>query len=154
MNFLNLEGNWNNINLKNFQEVDINGNDRIDGIFGEFTPSILEQLYNNSEGRENIFREQWLFRDRGIIFMVFKIPESILHDKRTEIIEKIIEVYDEKNFYIEIWSHCYENKWEYFLICFNKNLGFHTMNDVDPFSENKNDGIEKICQKIEKIIEI
>ena len=154
MNFLKLEGNWNNISLKEFKEVDINGNDRVDGIFGEFTPSILEQLCDESRRGKDVFREQWLLRNRGVIFMVFKIPENILHNEHTEIIQKIIELYDEKNFYIEIWSHCYENKWEYFLICLNKNLGFHTMNDVNPFSENKDDGIKKICQKIEKIIEI
>lgn len=156
MNYIILNSNeiFNNINIKNFKEVNINGNERVDGIFGEFTPGILETLNNEPNRRDSIFQEQWLLRDRGVMFMVFKIPEGILHDKYGEVISKIIELYDEKNFYIEVWSYCCKNKWEYFLICLNKNLGFYTMNDQQIFVENNSDGLNQIYKKIEEIIEI
>lgn len=154
INYIILNDAFEQINLKNFTEVDINGDERIDGIFGEFTPRILEQLNNNSGRGENVFREQWLLRDRGVLFMVFKFPENVLHDQSGKTIKKIIRTYDEKNFYLEIWSCEFKNKWEYFLIAINKNLGFHTMNDINPFLKEKDTGIKKICQKIEKIIEI
>ena len=153
MNFIILNGNF-NINIKGFKEVELNGNERVDGIFGQFTPEILEKLNSNEGGGNSIFPEQWLFRDRGVMFMVFEVPENILHNEHTEIIPKIIELYDEKNFYIEVWSCCVENKWQYFLICLNKNLGFYTMNDHEIFLDNESDGLKEICKKIERIIEI
>ena len=166
MNFLilNERSLFNNVNIKGFKEVDINGTDRIDGIFGSITPSLLEQLDQQRDGGNPIFREQWLLRDRGVMFMVFKIPEDILHNEHTEIIEKVFKLYDEENFYIETWSYCIENTWVYYIICLNKNLGFHTMNDQQIFSKKINrkntygneldHSIDLICKKIEKIIEI
>lgn len=145
---------FDNINLKGFKQVDLHGNDRVDGIFGEFTSEILDTIYNEPERRNSIFPEQWLLRDPGVIFMVFKIPENILHDERTELIEKVIELYDEKNFYIEIWSYSFENKWNYFIICTNKQLEYSTFNKENMFLESEEEGLEIICQKIEKLIGI
>lgn len=156
MNYVILNGDifFNDINIKGFKQVDLNGNDRVDGIFGEFTPGILEAIYNKREGRDNVFPEQWLLRDPGVMFMVFKIPENILHDERTELIEKVIELYDEKNFYIEIWSYSFENKWNYFIICTNKQLGYSTFNNENMFVESEKEGLKIIYQKIEKLIGI
>lgn len=166
MNFVILNEHlaFSDIHIKGFKEVDIDGNERIDGVFGAFTPDILEQLYKQREGGDPVFREQWLLRDRGVMFMVFQIPENILHNEHTEIISKIFELYDEKNFYIETWSYCIENTWVYYIICLNKNLGFHTMNDQPIFGKKlgyKNtfgtelkQSMDLICKKIEEIIEI
>lgn len=156
MNYIVLNNNevFKDINIKNFKEVDINGNERVDGIFGGFTKDILENFNQKSTGRDSIFPEQWLLRDRGVLFMVFEVPESILHNERTEIISEILELYNEEDFYIEIWSYCFKNKWKYFLICLNKTLGFNTMNDQEIFVENEFDGINQIYKKLEGFIEV
>lgn len=140
------------IDIDRFKEVDINGTERVDIVFGKFTSDILESILENHGGRDSIFREQWLLRDRGVSFMAFEIPQDILYNEHTEIIPEVIELFDAENFYIEVWSYCFENKWKYFILINNKNNGFYFIDKT--FVENEQEGINLIYKKIEEIFKI
>lgn len=141
------------IDLKNFNKVDIDGNDRIDAIFATITTEILENI-NNVSGRGNsILPEKWLFADGGIQFMVCKIDRSILYNENEELIEKLFGLYDKKQFFIELWNFNVEesyNQLECFLIAYNKNFGYQEILSDDNSQEKEI--LKIILKKIEKKI--
>lgn len=142
----------NKINIYNFKEVSVNGNRRVDGVFAEVTEQLLEDGNNNSTDGNRFFNQEWLCRDRGVQFVVIKIPQNILYSENTEYIEECFELFDKESFFIELWSIKLQGqeKYEYFIIAFNKNFGFKVIFDEE-FVEKKEDEIlDYISLKIEK----
>lgn len=145
----------NKIILKQLKEVDINGEERVDAIFGEITKSILENEDWESNGGDSVFREKWLLKDRGITFMVFKVDRSILYHDREELIEKMFGFFAKNDFHIELWSLNIEdsyNQLDCYLILYNKKLGWRQIISSYDEESEKEDHFEMILKKIEKKI--
>lgn len=141
------------INIKKLKEVSLDGEERVDAIFGEITTELLENRISESETRDSIFRNEWLLKDRGITFMVFKTDRSILYNENDELIEEMFGLFSKDDFFIELWSLNVENSYnqlDSYLIIYNKNLGWQQIisNEVEE-SENH---FEMILKKIEKKI--
>lgn len=152
---LNDEEFYKNISLKNFKEVSVDGRDRVDGIFGSITKELLESSDGNDGGRDRFFREEWLCGDSGVIFMVFRLPQDILYDGTGESLEKCFGFFNPKNVYVEVGAiklEDKENTYEYFLIGYNKKIGFRLFFDEKFLEKSQYELLPFICKKIEKKI--
>lgn len=140
------------IKFDKIKEVE-NDDARCDAVIAEITTKILEQLYSDERGRDRILQDEWLLRDRGVSFILCKIDTSILHNEDSELIEKLLRLYDKENFYIEIRSYHDKqsyNQIESYIFCYNKNFGYQG-NILPDVIEEKNI-LQILCKKIEKKI--
>lgn len=140
------------INIEKLKEVDLNGEERVDAIFGEITAELLEDIISESESGNPILRNKWLLKDRGIAFMVFKTDRSILYNENDELIEKMFGLFSKDDFFIELWSLNIEdsyNQLDSYLIIYNKNFGWQ---QIISSYEEKQDHFEMILKKIEEKI--
>ena len=145
----------NKINIKNFSEVK-NEKDRCDAVFGTNKKKILDEFYKDPGRRDSILPNSWLLRDGGTIFILCKIETNILHDKDESFVEKLLELYDKKSFYIEIRSYNspqINNKLESYLFAYNKKLEYQENTLPDKITDIKDKSIvELLCEKIEEIL--
>lgn len=141
-----------NINIDNFNEVSIDGKDRVDGVFGEITQELLEHGNPELEDGNKFFREEWLCRDRGIQFVVIKIPQNILYSEHRQYIEECFGLFDKEGFYIELWSIKLQDheKYEYFMIAYNKIFNFEIIFDEYFIEKEESEILNFICKKIEQ----
>ena len=140
------------INIKKLKEVSLDGEERVDAIFGEITTELLENRISESETRDSIFRNEWLLKDRGITFMVFKTDRSILYNENDELIEEMFGLFSKDDFFIELWSLNIEdsyNQLDSYLIIYNKNFGWQ---QIISSYEEKQDHFTMILKKIEEKI--
>ena len=140
------------INIGKLKEVDLNGEERVDAIFGEITTELLEDIISESESGNPILRNKWLLKDRGIAFMVFKTDRSILYNENDELIEKMFGLFSKDDFFIELWSLNIEdsyNQLDSYLIIYNKNFGWQ---QIISSYEEKQDHFTMILKKIEEKI--
>lgn len=157
MNYIVLNDNefFQNIELSNFKEVQIDDRNRVDGIFGTITNEVLEPSDEKNGGRNNLLREEWLCRDSGIIFVVLRIPQNILYDDTGESIEKCLGIFNPEDVYVEMGAiklEDKENTYEYFLIAYNKKLGFKVLLDEKFLEKSQYELLPFICKKIEEKI--
>lgn len=157
MNYIVLNDNefFQNIELSNFKEVQIDDRNRVDGIFGTITNEVLEPTDEEDGGRNNLLREEWICRDSGIIFVVLRIPQNILYDDTGESIEKCLRIFNPKDVYVEMGAiklEDKENTYEYFLIAYNKKLGFRVLLDEKFLEKSQYELLPFICKKIEEKI--
>lgn len=141
------------INIKKLKEVSLDGEERVDAIFGEITTELLENRISESETRDSIFRNEWLLKDRGITFMVFKTDRSILYNENDELIEEMFGLFSKDDFFIELWSLNVKNSYnqlDSYLIIYNKNLGWQQI--ISDEVEESENHFEMILKKIEKKI--
>lgn len=154
MNYIVFNDNdfFNEISLSNFKEVQLDDRNRIDAVFGSITKELLESGDKDDGGRDIFFREQWLCRDSGVLFMVFRIPQDILYDGTGESIERCLGLFNPKDVYVEMGAIKLENKentYEYFLIGYNKKLGFQLLLDEKFPEKSQYELVPYICKKIE-----
>lgn len=157
MNYIVLNDNefFKNIQLSKFREVQIDDRNRVDAIFGTITNELLESTNGEDGGRSEFFREEWLCRDSGVIFMVFRIPQNILYDGSGESIERCLGLFNPENVYVEMGAiklEDKENTYEYFLIGYNKKLGFRLLLDEKFLEKSEYELLPFICKKIEEKI--
>lgn len=117
----------NKITLENFNEVDINGTERIDAVFAQITTEILESINNKSGGGDQLLPEKWLLSDGGVQFILCKIDRSILYNENEQLIEKMFRLFSKEHFFIELWNFNVEesyNQLDCFLIAYNKKFGY------------------------------
>lgn len=157
MNYIVFNDNdfFESIELSNFKEVKIDDRNRVDAIFGTITPELLESEDKNDGGRDSFFREEWLCRDSGVLFMVFKIPQNILYDGTGESLKRCLGIFNPENVYVEMGAIKLENKentYEYFLIGYNKKLGFKLLFDEKFLEKSQYELLPFICKKIEEKI--
>ena len=157
MNYLILNDNeyFNNIELSNFKEVRLDDRNRVDGIFGSITKEILEFSDKHDTRGDSLFREEWLCRDSGVLFVVLRVPQDILYDGTGKSIERCLGVFNPKTFYVEMGAIKLEDKkntYEYFFIGYNKNLGFRLLFDEKFLEKSQYELLPFICEKIEKKI--
>lgn len=146
---------YKDIKLKNFKEVPVNGRDRVDGIFGTITKELLESSDEYDGRRDKFFNEEWLCGNSGTIFMVFRIPQDILYDGTGESLERCLGFFNPENVYVEVGAIKLENKentYEYFLIGYNKKIGFRLFFDEKFLEKSQYELLPFICEKIEKKI--
>ena len=157
MNYIVLNDNefFNNISLSNFKEVQLDDRNRIDGVFGTITREVLDESNENDGGRDSFFREEWLCRDSGVLFVVLRVPQDILYDGTGKSIERCLGVFNPENVYVEMGAiklKDKENTYEYFLIAYNKKLGFKLIFKENFLEKDPNELIPFICKKIEEKI--
>lgn len=142
----------NKIDINRFNEVSINGNRRVDGVFTVVTKEILESRDNDIGRGEEVFENSWLCRDRGVQFVVVKIPQDILYTEHQEYIEKCFGLFDTESFYVELWSIKLQDqeKYEYFIIGFNKSFEHKIIFDEEFIEKQENEVVKYICEKIEE----
>ena len=140
------------ININNFNEVSIRGNSRVDGVFAEITSELLEHGYTESTDGNRFFGEEWLCGDRGVQFVVIKIPQDILYSEHQEYIDECFKLFNKESFFVELWSIKHENKekYEYFIIGYNKNFGHQILGNDEFVEKKEQEVIPYICKKIEK----
>ena len=145
---------YNNIEIKGFKEVSIDGRDRIDGVFGSITPEILESISNDNGNGDSILREQWLCSDSGTVFVVLKIPQDILYSGDGEFIEECFGFFNPKSFYLELGCIKLEDqeKYEYFIIAYKKSLGFQLIFKKAFIEKKEEEIVPFLCETIEKIL--
>ena len=90
-----------NINLRNFKEVGLFGEERADGVFGCITKDLLETIDILADGRDPVFPGSELLRD-ATIFVLLKIDRDILLDEDTKFIETLFGFLDQESFFVEI----------------------------------------------------
>lgn len=155
MNYLilnNREYFQNKITFDYIKEVSLNGRERCDGLFGEITKELLEETFRDHRRRDEFFETAGLCGDRGLQFVVFKIPQDLLYYDETELIPTCFEFINENDFSTQVWSYCYKNTWEYFLIGINKSHGINYIFDIKIDSLSDNYGVNTICKKIEEVL--
>ena len=156
MNYIVLNDNefYKNIDLKNFKEVSVDDRNRVDAVFGTITQELLENRYNIDGEGDKLFREQWLCGNSGVIFMVLRFPQNILYDGTGQSLERCLGFFDPKNVYVEVWSIKLKNqeKYEYFLVAYNKNLGFQLLCDEKFVEKEENEVLDFVLEKIKKIL--
>ena len=154
MNYVVLNDNefFENIQLSNFKEVSLDDRNRVDGIFGTITREVLESSDKDDGRRSEFFREEWLCRDSGVLFMVIRIPQDILYDGTGQSIERCLGLFNPKDVYVEMGAiklEDKENTYEYFLIGYNKKLGFRLLLDEKFLEKSQYELVPFICKKIE-----
>ena len=143
----------NKISLKNFNQVDLYGSDRVDAVFAEITKEILDNDDNVGTGGNGILPEQWLLADGGIQFIVCKVDRSILYNEREELITKMFRLFSKEHFYIELWNFNVEesyNQLDCFLIAYNKKFGYTEI--IEDNDSEETDTFKIILKKIEEKI--
>ena len=155
MNYLILNDKdfFNDINIYNFKEVGIHDKGRVDGVFAGITSELLDKFNKQSGTGDSIFQESWLFRDRGVKFILLRIPQDILYYKDGKIIKKCFELFDKESFYIELGSIGVKNKeksYEYFILATNKNSDFQIIFDKELVE--KENILNYVLKKIEEKI--
>lgn len=157
MNYVVLNDNefFNNIQLSNFKEVQINDRNRTDIIFGTITPEILESAYNDDGNGNRVLREEWVSRNCGIIAMVMRCPKNLLYDEDGELLSSSFGLFSKKNLFIEVWGiriQGTENTYEYFIIGYNKKLEFKMLTKEGFLEKKQEEIIPFICKTIEEKI--
>lgn len=157
MNYVVLNDNeyYKNIQLSRFKEVNLDGRTRVDGIFGTITPEILEESSSDGGDRDSIFREKWFSRNCGIIFMVMQCPKNLLYDDSGELLERSFRMFCKKNLFIEVWGiriQNTKNTYRYFIIGYNKKLGFKMLTKEGFLEKKEEEIIPFLCETIEEKI--
>lgn len=154
MNYVFLN-NPSDIHIDGFNEVQLNGRERIDGIFGTITPELLERESADQRNGNRFFEEEWLCANRGVGFIILEVPQDILYSQDESIIEEIFEILSQKSFFIEMGSFSIKdkkNRFRYFISAINKNFDFGIFFDDKKIETD--DPMDYICKKIEKIYSI
>lgn len=112
------------------KEVDINGQDRVDCIFGEIDCRLLESEYNNPTGRDRFSQIQSFFNfTGGSTFGIFELQnwQDLLYSTM-ELEKGFFNFFDEEMYTFEIFSFSLEEfglnsvAFKYFIIIYNKNI--------------------------------
>lgn len=140
-----------NIKLKNFKEVDLDGEERVDAAFGFVSKKVLDDEDNESEGGITFLPQPWILGNAGI-FILLKIDRSILLDEDPKSIETLLGLFNSESFYITIRGFNREesyNQIEQFIIGYRKNLGFVENFCTEQVVKNP---FEYVLEEIEKKI--
>lgn len=157
MNYIVLNDNdfFENIVINNFKEVSINGRERVDGVFGNITDTVLAESSEDGGARDSVLGENWFYGDSGVIFMVLRVSQNILYDGTGESLERCLGLFNPEDVYVEMGAFMLKNKentYEYFLIVYRKSLGFHLIFDEGFLEKERDEIVPFICKKIEKKI--
>ncbi len=148
---LNYPEDFQDIKLKNFKEVDLFGEERVDAVFCRVTKHLLETIDILTDGGDTVFPGSWLLKDAGI-FVLLKIDRDILLDDDTQFIEKTFGLLDQEGYFIELRGLNIEesyNQIEQYIIAYRKELGF--VENFCPESTEKN-SLDYILKEIEEKI--
>lgn len=155
MNYVVLNDNeyYKDIQLSRFKEVSINGRSRVDGVFGTITQEILDNTSGDGGKGDQIFGEQWLCRNSGVRFVAIKVPQDILYQDSGESLEKCFGLFNPESFWLEMGSiriKGQRNRYEYFIIAYNKNsYDFKIIFDEKFIEKEEDEILPFICKKIE-----
>lgn len=119
----------NSIFTSNFmQEVDINGEQRIDCIFGDITGELQQNEHTNRDGRDRIPLIKGLLETGGIKLALLAINEDILYQESPTFREKLLGLFSKSNYWFEIRGTCLQafgvdsTKFQYFILIHEKSI--------------------------------
>ena len=104
------------------QEVDINGEQRIDCIFGNIIRELQPNIDTNSRGRDRIPIIKGLLETGGVKFALLTINEDLLYQESNTFREKLLGILGESNYWFEIRGTCLQafgldtTQFQYFIL--------------------------------------
>lgn len=147
---LNYPEDFKNIELKNFKQVGLFGEERVDAVFCGITKDLLDTIDILEDGGDTVFPGSWLLKDAGI-FVLLKIDRNILLDDDTKFIEKTFGLLDQESFYISIWGfNINKTQIDQYIVAYRKELGF-IENFCSDEKEHENN-LDYILKEIEEKI--
>ena len=146
---------YRDINLDRFKEVSVDGEQRVDAIFGTITKEVLEQEPGKHGERDLFSRAEWPCRNSGVRFMVIKVPQDILYDDSGESLERCFGLFDKEGFWLEMGAVRVkgQSRYEYFFVAYNKNaLDFKIIFNDGYVIREENEVLPYILEKIKKVL--
>ena len=110
------------------QEVDINGEQRIDCIFGDITGELQQNEHTNRDGRDRIPLIKGLLETGGIKLALLAINEDILYQESPTFREKLLGLFSKSDYWFEIRGTCLQafgvdsTKFQYFILIHEKSI--------------------------------
>lgn len=109
------------------KEVDINGDDRIDIIFGDVVKGIQSSKSGDAETRDRIFQIKELLRG-GCTLALLQISKDVLYEESDKIRKELLRIFSKDDYWFEIRSCCLQafgvntTAFRHFIIIYKKNL--------------------------------
>ena len=110
------------------REVDIDGEQRIDCIFGNIIGELQPDADTNSRGRNRIPIIKGLLKTGGLKFALLTINEDLLYQESNTFREKLLGILSESDYWFEIRGTCLQafglntTQFQYFLLIHNNTI--------------------------------
>lgn len=150
------------------QEVEINGEQRVDCIFGDITGELQPSEHTDGRGRDRIPIIKGFLETGGLKFALLTINEDLLYQESDTFRKKLLGILGESNYWFEIRGTCLQafgldtTQFQYFILIhnntiknpfvfnFDKGLTFKKTLNNDEEDINNYDLLKLLLQKIKE----
>lgn len=175
MNYIILDDDliWRNVINEVFtsefmQEVEIDGEQRVDCIFGDITGELQPSEHTDGRGRDRIPIIKGFLETGGLKFALLTINEDLLYQESDTFRKKLLGILGESNYWFEIRGTCLQafgldtTQFQYFILIhnntvknpfvfnFDKGLTFKKTLNNDEEDINNYDLLKLLLQKIKE----
>lgn len=175
MNYIILDDDliWRNVINEVFtsefmQEVEIDGEQRVDCIFGDITGELQSSEHTDGRGRDRIPIIKGFLETGGLKFALLTINEDLLYQESDTFRKKLLGILSESNYWFEIRGTCLQafgldtTQFQYFILIhndtiknpfvfnFDKGLTFKKTLNNDEEDINNYDLLKLLLQKIKE----
>lgn len=150
------------------QEVEIDGEQRVDCIFGDITGELQPSEHTDGRGRDRIPIIKGFLETGGLKFALLTINEDLLYQESDTFRKKLLGILGESNYWFEIRGTCLQafgldtTQFQYFILIhnntiknpfvfnFDKGLTFKKTLNNDEEDINNYDLLKLLLQKIKE----
>lgn len=150
------------------QEVEINGEQRVDCIFGDITGELQPSEHTDGRGRDRIPIIKGFLETGGLKFALLTINEDLLYQESDTFRKKLLGILGESNYWFEIRGTCLQafgldtTQFQYFILIhnntvknpfvfnFDKGLTFKKTLNNDEEDINNYDLLKLLLEKIKE----
>lgn len=150
------------------QEVEIDGEQRVDCIFGDITGELQPREHTDGRGRDRIPIIKGFLETGGLKFALLTINEDLLYQESDTFRKKLLGILGESNYWFEIRGTCLQafgldtTQFQYFILIhnntvknpfvfnFDKGLTFKKTLNNDEEDINNYDLLKLLLQKIKE----
>ena len=150
------------------QEVEIDGEQRVDCIFGDITGELQPSEHTDSRGRDRIPIIKGFLETGGIKFALLTINEDLLYQESDTFRKKLLGILGESDYWFEIRGTCLQafglntTQFQYFILIhdstvqnpfvfnFDKGLTFEKNLNNDEENINNYELLKLLLQKIKE----
>lgn len=150
------------------QEVEIDGEQRVDCIFGDITGELQPSEHTDGRGRDRISIIKGFLETGGLKFALLTINEDLLYQESDTFRKKLLGILGESNYWFEIRGTCLQafgldtTQFQYFILIhnntiknpfvfnFDKGLTFKKTLNNDEEDINNYDLLKLLLQKIKE----
>ena len=135
MNYIILDDNliWKDVINEVFtsefmQEVEIDGEQRVDCIFGDITGELQPSEHTDGRGRDRIPIIKGFLETGGLKFALLTINEDLLYQESDTFRKKLLGILGESNYWFEIRGTCLQafgldtTQFQYFILIHNNTI--------------------------------